>query len=248
MLMKTFIKIAGITILSLMMLFNNVAFGQKKNAPVRVLLITGGHDFHNSLDAYMGSLPGIVVTHVKHPNALSMFRPENRSSWDVALLYDTHHIISDQEKKDFTDCFKEGKGLVIWHHATASYRDWPEYKEIMGGRYHLTPWTDSKGVSHPASTYKHDVHFRVKVADKKHPVTKGIKDFDILDETYGAFYVNPGIHILLTTNEPSSVSSVAWAKRYGKAKVVTILLGHDEKAWNNPNHKKLLTQAILWAK
>ena len=246
--MKTTIKIAGITVLSLMTLFNNVTFGQKKNAPVRVLLITGGHDFHNSLDAYMQSLPGIVVTHVKHPNALSMLRSENRSLYDVVLLYDTYNTTSDQEKKDFADCFREGKGLVVWHHATASYRDWPEYQEIIGGRYYFIPWTDSKGVSHPPSTYKHDVQFRVKVADKKHPVTKGLKDFDILDETYGIFCVNPDVHVLLTTEETTSTPSIAWTKRYGKSKVVTILLGHDQHAWNNPNHKKLLTQAIHWAK
>jgi type 1 glutamine amidotransferase len=177
-----------------------------------------------------------------------MFRPENRSSYDVVLVYDTYHTISDQEKKDLTDCFSNGKGLVIWHHATASYRDWPEYQKIMGGRYYFTPWTDSNGGLHPPSTYKHDVQFRVKVADKKHPVTKGISDFDIIDETYGIFCVNPEVNVLLTTDEPTSSPSVVWTTRYGKSKVVTILLGHDPKSWNNPSFKQLLTQAILWAK
>jgi len=246
--MKTSIKIVCISVLSLLMLFCYTACNQKKNAPVRVLLITGGHDFDSSLDAYMESLPGIVVTHVKHPNALSMLRPENRPSYDVVLLYDTYDTTSEQEKKDFADCFKEGKGLVVWHHATASYRDWPEYQEIIGGRYYFTSWTDSKSVSHPPSTYKHDVQFHVKVADRKHPVSKGIVDFDILDETYGSFCVNPEVRVLLTTNEPTSVPSIVWTKQYGKSKVVTILLGHDQHAWNNPNHKKLLTQAIHWVK
>jgi len=246
--MKTFIKITGITILSLMLLFNGVAFGQKKNAPVSVLLITGGHDYDKSFDAFVESLPGTVVTHVKHPNALSMFRPENRTLYDVVLLYDMPATISDQEKKDFTDCLNAGKGLVVWHHAYGSYRDWPEYQNIIGGRYQFQPWTDSKGVSHPASTYQHDVRFGVKVADKKHPVTKGIRDFDIIDETYGSCSVHPGVHVLLTTDESTSTPSVAWTTRYGKSKVVTILLGHDQQAWNNPNFTKLLTQAIQWAK
>ena len=246
--MKNTIKIIGITILSLMMLSNNVAFSQKKNTPVRVLLITGGHDYDQSFDAFVNSLPGIVVTHLQHPNALFMFRPENRTSYDVVLLYDMPQTISEQEKKDFTDCLKEGKGLVVWHHAYGSYRGWPEYKEIIGGRYEFQSWTDHNGVTHPASVYKHDVQFRVKVADKKHPVTKGISDFDIIDETYGSCSVYPNVHVLLTTDEPTSSPSVAWTKRYGKSKVVTIILGHDEKAWNNPSFKKLLTQAIHWAK
>jgi len=248
-LMKNSIKIIGITILSLTMLFNNnLAFCQKKNAPVRVLLITGGHDYDKSFDAYMQSLPGTVVTHVKHPNALFMFRPENRKLYDVVLLYDLYDPISEQEKKDFTDCLKEGKGLVVWHHAYGSYRDWPEYKDIIGGRYQFQSWTDHNGITHPASVVKYDVQFRTKIADKKHPVTKGISDFDIIDETYGGCCVNPGVHVLLTTDEPTSTPSVAWTNRYGKSKVVTIILGHDQKAWNNPSFKKLLSQAIQWVK
>jgi len=245
---KSSIKIIGIIILSLITLYNSTVFCQKKKDPVRVLLVTGGHSFDKSFESFMQSLPGIVVTHVKHPNALQMLRSENRKSYDVVLLYDMPQTISEQEKNDFIDCFKSGKGLVAWHHAFASYKDWPEYKEIIGGRYYYTPWTDSKGVTHPASTYKHDVNFRVKVANKKHPITKGISDFDIIDETYGSCCVNPGVNVLLATNEPTSVSSLAWTKKYGKSKVVTILLGHDEKAWNNPSFKQLLTQAILWAK
>jgi|GEM_PF-303384 len=228
---------------------NNEVDNQKETAPVRVLLITGGHDFERKpFDALMKSLPGIVVTEVKHPDALTMLRPENRASYDVVLLYDMPKTINDQEKKDFTDCLKAGKGLVVLHHAVWSYQGWPEYKDIIGGRCENLPWTDHKGESYPASIYKHDVQFRVKVADEKHPITKGIKDFDIVDETYGICCVNPGVHVLLVTDEPTSTSSVAWTNHYGKSKVVTIMLGHDQQAWNNPNFKTLLSQAIHWTK
>ena len=239
-------KITFIIIFS-MMFFHPGAFAQKKKDPVRVLLITGGHSFdRKSFDAFMQSLGSITVTEVKHPDALAMFRPENRASYDVVLFYDMPEEISEQEKKDFTDCLKAGKGMVVLHHAYCSYQNWPEYQNIIGGRYHQKSWIDSQGVTHPASTYKHDVQFRVKVAGKKHPITKGIKDFDIIDETYRNGSVNPEVHILLTTDEPTSTPSVAWTNRYGKSKIVTILLGHDNHAWTNPNFIKLLTQAIKW--
>ena len=247
--MQTTFKITTIIILSSMIFFSACTFSQKKKDPVRVLLITGGHGFDKEpFYAFVKSLPGCTVTEVKHPNALAMFRPENRASYDVALFYDMPKTISEQEKKDFTDCLKEGKGIVIWHHAYCSYQDWPEYQTIIGGRYHEEPWTDSNGVVQPASTYMHDVQFRVKVADKNHPVTKGIEDFDILDEAYGRGSVNPGVHVLLATDEPLSTPSVAWTNSYGKSKVVTILLGHDNHAWTNPDFEKLLIQAIMWVK
>jgi type 1 glutamine amidotransferase len=132
------------------------------------------------------------------------------------------------------------------HHAYCSYQNWAEYQTIIGGRYHQKEWIDDNGISHPASTYKHDVRFRVKVADKEHPITKNVNDFDILDETYGNGSVNPEVHLLLFTDEPTSTPSLMWTNSYGKSKVVTLLLGHDNNAWTNPDFVKLLTQAILW--
>jgi len=245
--MRTLIKIAGVILISILP-FSSI-FCQKKTDPVRVLLITGGHDFDQApFYALMQSLPDITVKEVKHPYATAMFRPENRALYDVVLLYDMPDTISEQGKKDFMDCLKAGKGLVVWHHAYCSYQDWPEYETIVGGRYHQNIWTDKKGGSHPASTYQHGVPFRLKVADTSHPVTKGIQDFDITDEVYGNGSVDPGVHVLLTTGEPSSTPAVAWTHRYGKSRVVTILLGHDNQAWTNPSFVKLLTQAIVWVK
>lgn len=247
--MKTNLKITAVVVLALMMLFSVRVFAQKTKNPVRVLLVTGGHGFdRDAMDVFKKSLPGIDMTEVQHPNALAMFRPENRTKFDVALFYDMPNVINEQEKKDLLDYLNGGKGMIIWHHAFASYPDWPEFESIMGGRYFLKQSADSKGVEHPASTYQHDVKFRVKVVDKKHPITKGLSDFDILDETYGICKVNPEVNVLLSTDEPTSTPSVAWSHKYGKSKVVTILLGHDNHAWTNPSFAKLLTQAIFWVK
>lgn len=245
--MQTLLKITGILFLSVLTIFGVSC--QKKTDPVRVLLITGGHDFEEEpFYALLESLQGTTVSEVKHPDALAMFRPENRSSYDVVLLYDMPNNISEQEKNDFTDCLKSGKGLVVLHHAYCAYQRWSEYQDIIGGRYHQRPWTDNEGVLHPASNYEHDVLFRIKVADANHPVTEGIQDFDIIDEVYGGGSVNLDVHVLLTTDYPSATPTIAWTNSFGKSKVVTIQLGHDNQAWTNPNFVKLLTQAILWAK
>jgi type 1 glutamine amidotransferase len=219
-----------------------------RTKPVRVLLITGGHDFQKGFYDMMDNLPGIIYTEVKHPDALAMFRAENRRLYDVILLYDMPEAINEQEKRDYVDCLKEGKGLVVLHHAYCSYQGWYEYEKIVGGRYHQKEWKDGEGKTHPASSFKHDVSFTVKVADKKHPVTKGVTDFEILDETYRNGTVNPGVHVLLATDEPSSTPSVAWTNKYGKSKIVTILLGHDQHSWQNVAFTRLLNQAVHWTK
>ena len=237
-------------VLSLLMFFNDYSFFEPKNqTPVRVLLITGGHNFNReAFDNLMSSLSGVSVTEVSHPNALSMFRTENRALFDVVLLYDMPKTISENEKNDFIEVLREGKGLVVLHHAYCSYQDWSEYQKIIGGRYHETPWIDLNGVERPASSYKYNVPMRVRVADGRHPVTSGISDFDIVDETYANGSVNSDVHVLLTTNEISSTPQLAWTTKYENSNVVTILLGHDNQAWSNPNFVRLLTQAIIWAK
>ena len=243
------IKIISIFILSFILFFNANAFSQRKKQPVRVLLVTGGHGFDREpFDRFINSLSGISVTEVRHPNALSMFRQENRSSYDVVLLYDMPQKISEQEKQDFIDCLKEGKGIVVWHHAYCSYQDWGEYQNIIGGRYHERPWTDNNGVERSASSYKYNVSISARITDKKHPVTKGIKNFVVVDEAYKDGVVNSGVHVLLATDEPLSTPSIAWTNKYENSKVVTILLGHDNQAWSNKNFAKLMRQAILWVK
>jgi len=231
------------------MLSNSDVFAQRNREPVRVLLVTGGQGFNRDLfHAFLGSLPGITFTEARHPEALQMFRPENRSKFDVVLLFDMPREIGEQEKKDFTDMLNEGKGMLVLHHAFCSYQNWPEYQNIIGGRYHQEPWTDSDGVARPASNYTYNVNFRVRVTDRRHPVTRGVRDFNIIDEAYGNGVVNPGVHVLLATDAPESTPSIGWTNRYGKSNIVTILLGHDNQSWTNPNFAKIVEQAIKWVR
>ena len=98
----------------------------------------------------------------------------------------------------------------------------------------------------PRSAFKHDVDLKVHVADRRHPVTRGVKDFTIHDETYKWFDVSPDCHPLLTTDEPESNNVIGWAKTYERARVVYIQLGHDHLAYENPGFQRLLQQAIRW--
>lgn len=213
---------------------------------VHVLLITGGHDFDKKgFVRLMDALPGITYDWVEHPDAYGKLKADEIKKYEVVLLYDMPKDIPEESRADFMAMLKKGKGLVSLHHAFCSYDFWPEYVSIIGGRYHHYKWMKD-GVEQPVSTYKHDVAFAVEVEDASHPVTKGVSGFRITDETYGRAQILPTVHPLLSTKEPTSSPLVGWANRYGKSRVVTLLLGHDAKAWVNPSFQKLLTQAIRW--
>jgi hypothetical protein len=144
-----------------------------------------------------------------------------------------------------SECIEQGKPLVALHHSICAFDDWPGYINIIGGKYFHKP-TNVNGKEYPACSYIHDLRFNVKIADRNNPVTKGVPDFEIFDETYKGFYVEDGVTPLLTTDEPSSTPVIGWSKKYGNARVVTLQSGHDVPTFENPNFRKLLKQAIIW--
>jgi type 1 glutamine amidotransferase len=214
---------------------------------IRILVITGGHGYKTEEFNQMLSGLGDNITYrvAELPAAYDMFLPENRTSYDVLVFYHMWQKITDEQAKVFKECISEGKPVVALHHSICAYDDWQEYWNIIGGKYFHKP-TTFKGKDYQPCSYIHDLHFNVKVADNKNPVTKGVSDFPIFDETYKGYYVEDGVTPLLTTDEPSSTPLIGWSKKYGKARIVVLQSGHDVPTFENPNFRKLLKQSITW--
>jgi len=214
---------------------------------VRILVITGGHSYKTEqFNEMLQSLgPEVTWKIVVLPGAYEMFKSENRDQYDVLVFYHMWQTITDDQKEIFADCIRKGKPVVALHHSICAFDDWPGYWNIIGGKYFHKPTTVG-GKEYPACSYIHDLHFKVKNVNRKHPVTKGVPDFDIFDETYKGYYVADNITPLLTTEEPSSEPIIGWAKTYGKSRIVVLQSGHDTFTFENPNYRKLLKQAIVW--
>lgn len=241
--MRRFLLFLAAAALAFSMFTSGAAEAQKKT---RVLIITGGHDFEQPQFFQMfKDNPDITFEALEHPKAHAALTAEKAKNYDVVLLYDMWQDISETAKADFLALLKAGKGLVVMHHAIASYQGWPEYSQIIGGRYYLEK-TTVNGVEKPGSTYQHDVKFTVVPAASPHPVIAGLKKFEIHDETYKGFGVVPGFEPLLTTDEPQSNKVIAWAKTYDQSRVVYLQLGHDHFAYENPALRQFLRQAIQW--
>lgn len=213
---------------------------------IRVLIVTGGHDFERApFFAMFDSFSGITWTQAEHPNANALFAPDRRGAYDVVVLYDMPQTISDQEKAWLLETVRSGKGLVALHHTLGAYSSWPEYARLIGGKYLQGPETID-GVAWKPSTYHDDVPHRIQIADRKHPITRGMADFDIVDEVYGGFWVSPKAHALLTVDHPLSGRVVGWTWQYGKARVVTLQPGHGPTAYADPNYRTLVERSIMW--
>jgi uncharacterized protein len=214
---------------------------------LRILVVTGGHDYKSEpFNDMLESLgKNFKFQIAEFPGAFEMFLPENRVKYDVVIFYHMWQTITPEQERNLSECIREGKPLIALHHSICAFDDWPEYFNIIGGKYfHKT--TTFKGKEYPACSYIHDLHFKAVIAQADHPVIKGLKDFDLFDETYKGYYIEEGVTPLITTTEPSSNNIIGWAKTYGKARVVTLQSGHDTPTFENPAFRKLLARAILW--
>jgi type 1 glutamine amidotransferase len=219
-----------------------------ESKPIRVLVITGNHSYNKeTFNSMFASLGNTITYQVEElPAAYAMFLPENRSKYDVMVFYHMWQKITDEQKVIFADCIRQGKPVVALHHSICAYDDWEEYWHITGGKYFHKP-TVVDGKEYPACSYIHDRHFTANVVEKKNPVTKGVNDFELFDETYKGYWVEPGVKQLLTTTDTTSTPVIGWTKMYGKARIVTLQSGHDSPTFQNPSFRQLLKQSIEWA-
>jgi uncharacterized protein len=211
---------------------------------LRLLIVTGGHDFEEeAFFRVFNEMEGISWVHVRYQqDAERNLKPENSGTYDVAVFYDMNQNY-EPHYQDWLKVLEKGKPTVFLHHALGSNPTWDLYGEIIGGRANFA----GKAVNGtPKSTFQHDVSFRVNIADPDHPITKGLRDFEIFDETYNHYLVNPSVHVLLTTDHPTSEKIIGWTHRYKNSPIVYLQLGHGPSAYENPNFRTLVARSIRW--
>jgi len=217
-----------------------------KPKKIRAVVVTGGHKFdHDPFFAVFKEYDDIEYVEFQLKDRSEIFEDISNWNYDVIVLYNMTQTISPQQKENFIKLLKRGVGLVPMHHSMCSFQDWPEYANIIGTKYYTKP-TEEAGLTRARSTFKHDMDIQVKIADAKHPITRGMSDFTIHDETYKGCSFAQDNHVLLVTNHPDSDRTIAWTRKYDKAKICTIQLGHDAAAYRNSDYRRLVVRAIRW--
>ena len=224
-----------------------LAFSAEPSVKLRVLLTYGGHDFQEKeFFALWDALPGVTYTKAPLPQSADLFKPGLERDYDVIVCYDMVKELSSEQQHGLIALLNRGIGLVSLHHNLGSNLEWPEYHQVIGGTW-LWKKRTIDGKEYGPSTYEHGQVIPIKIADKAHPITNGLSDFVIHDETYGNTYVSPSVHVLLAAENPKNVSPFAWVTRYGKSRVVYFQAGHDAEAWKHSTFQTILQRSIRWA-
>ena len=209
----------------------------KPAARTRLLVVTGGHAYETS---FYSLFDGFDWSHVEGVD--QAFRKDVRDQYDAVLFYNLEQTLPDASRRNLRDFVEGGKGVVALHHAIANFNGWPWwYRDVVGGKYFLKPESST-----PASTYKHDQDFVVRVA-AKHPILAGISEFHAQEEAYKGLWISPEVKVLLTVDHPAADPPVAWVSPYAKSRVAVILLGHDHAEHEHPTFRQLVGNAVRWA-
>ena len=215
---------------------------------IRLLVIAGGHGEKGWREMFQ-SMPGIQVTYASfRQNGGVMLAPERAKDFDAMLFYEAQQD-AEPHWKGWMQVLEKGMPTVFLHHTLGSYESVPDTDQIFGGsvcwswRWRAVPLPCA---GKPAGTSLDDLPIRVRIADPAHPITKNMRDFDIVDESYKNYYVRPDVHVLLTTDEPTSESRIGWTHRYKNSPIVYLELGHNDKAFENANYRRLVERSIRW--
>lgn len=213
---------------------------------IKVLVITGGHGFQRKpFYNVFNKIPSITYDTLVQPEANALIASSGINKYDVLVFYDLYDSLLPSQQEAYMNLLKKGKAMIFLHHSLVSYQHWTEFIKIVGGQYHTHPVVVNGDTL--KANYEHGVTMSIKVEDKKHPVTQGIDDFEIVDEIYGDVEILPSVKPLLSTTHPKSMRYVAWVNRYGNSDVVCIQLGHGPSCYANPNFQKLIQRAIEWS-
>jgi type 1 glutamine amidotransferase len=216
-------------------------------AKTRVLLITGddvspAHDWLSCAAATRDVLQGsgqFNVDTVGSPEILA--KADNLKTVDVIyfLMFNARTpTLSDAGKENLLNFVKGGKGFVVTHLASASFKEWPEFRKLCG-----RVWVMGTSGHGPRSVFK------ARVIDPNSPITKGVKDFDQDDELYAKLQGSDPIHVLLEADSDWSKAKepLAFTLNYGQGRVFHHTFGHDAKAIHSPEVEKLIVQGTAWA-
>ncbi len=242
--------LASIVLASAVLFSATAVPAQDTDAPakekIRVLLTFGGHGFQQKpFFAMFDAMKDVEYTKAPMPESAKLLAPGLQKEFDAIVMFDMVGSISPEQQQAFVALLNEGIGVVSLHHNMGAHRKWDEFRKIIGGKFIFEPG-EIDGEKLGKSGWSHGQDMKVTVADKDHPITKGLKDFEIHDETYNKYYTADDVKVLLTTDHPKNDPELAWVLNYGKSRVFYFMLGHDAKTWENPNFPEILARGIRW--
>jgi len=229
----------------LTVVFIAIASIQAHGAETRNVVIVTGNDYpgHKWAETAPVLAEGLrqdarlKVDVVETPDFLAS---EKLNEYDVAVLHFMNWETPDpgpKARRNLVNFTNNGGGLVAVHFACGAFQGWPEFEKLVGRAW-------------DPNLRGHDPHgaFEVRMTDVDHPITRGLKPFETVDELYTCLVGDTPIQVLAESKSKVDGKNypMAFVLRYGKGRVFHSPLGHDVQAFS-PAVCELFRRGCAWA-
>jgi uncharacterized protein len=227
---------------------------------IQVVIITGrdDHDWRGVTPLMRQYLDAAGIFETRIAEEFRDAGPNSLRGYDVAVLVYNDKLAADEwsegSHKTLLDFVKAGKGLVVYHHSAAGFKEWPEFARLSGGNYY--------GPAQHSPIHDYTVTF----VDRDHPITRGLKPSfaQSQDELYASMQMQPAgnYHVLATGWDdhsfyngkfktplpgPGANEPLLWTLQYGKGRVFATMIGHSAQATQSPGFRATFTRGVEWA-
>ncbi len=231
--------------------------------PTRILFVTQSKGYvHRSVRRNQTSLAPAEIALVQLGQQTGLFdvdctqecehdfTRENLQNYDIVAFYTSGDLPIAKKDLDyfFQDWLKQPKhGVLGFHSATDTYKNYAPYYEMIGGSFIKHPWTSGTTVT-------------LTNHEPCHPCVKPFgEQFVIKDEIYMYKNFNPNnVRVLLSLDyskspAPQSINveygyhvPVCWVRRWGQGKIYVNNLGHNASSWTNQTYLNSIANAVRW--
>ncbi len=173
---------------------------------------------------------------------------KNLDDFDAVAFFTDGDLDMDASQKADLLAFvrDDGRGFLGIHSAAITFTSWREYGEMLGGYYDGHPW----GVFEAP----------LIVEDPRFPGLRHLpRAFTLRDEIYQVKdFSRDRVRVLLRLDSrkldlarkgirrKDGDFAVAWARAYGKGRVVYNGLGHSSDAWERPEMQTMWLEQVRW--
>jgi uncharacterized protein len=177
------------------------------------------------------------------------FLAHNLNYYDAIFFFGVREIeLTPDQRADLLSFVRDdGKGFVAAHSGATGFFSWPEFGDMLGGRFDEHPWGVTEATvivddpqfpamkDFPSPSVVRDEHYQFK--DFSRDKVRVLAHLDVSKLDLKA----PLVH------RTDGDFPVAWAKSYGAGRVFYSTLGHERVLWDSAPIQKMYFNAIRWA-
>ncbi|MEU6354666.1 ThuA domain-containing protein [Streptomyces sp. NPDC047072] len=175
---------------------------------------------------------------------------------DLVVQCVTMSEIKPDQLSGLRAAVEAGTGLTGWHGGIAdSFRASSDYLQLVGGQFATHPGKEpcERRGDETDNFLPHTVE--VTGLGREHPITAGVRDFELCTEQYWVLH-DDLIDVLATTTHPVRpwhpwdrpvTSPAVWTRRWGAGRIVVTTPGHSLDVLEHTDVRTIIERGMLWA-